>query len=60
MKGLSIEQAAAGAFCDSLSIPISYSLLSAACLRQKESYLLFSQVWFPTVQLVLHADWQDV
>ena len=21
---------------------------------------LFSQVWFPTVQLVLHADWQDV
>ena len=24
------------------------------------SYLLFSQVWFPTVQLVLHADWQDV
>lgn len=23
-------------------------------------YFLFSQVWFPTVQDVLHADWQDV
>ncbi len=29
--------------------------------RQKLSYLsLFSQVWFPTVQEVLHADWQEV
>ena len=27
---------------------------------QAENYLHCSQVWFPTVQEVLHADWQEV
>ena len=28
--------------------------------QARSAYLQFSQVWFPTVQEVLHADWQDV
>ena len=28
--------------------------------QARSAYLQFSQVWFPTVQDVLHADWQDV
>ena len=27
---------------------------------RSDHYLRFSQDWFPTVQEVLHADWQDV
>ena len=38
----------------SVFVIISVSLIS---LRH---YLWFSQDWFPTVQDVLHADWQDV
>ena len=29
-------------------------------LTLKYTYLAFSQLWFPTVQEVLQADWQDV
>ena len=28
--------------------------------QARSAYLQFSQVWFPTVQDVLHADWHDV
>ena len=28
--------------------------------QHKINYLLFSQVWFATPQLVLQADWQEV
>lgn len=28
--------------------------------QARSAYLQFSQVWFPTVQDVLQADWQDV
>ena len=29
-------------------------------MRAANKNYLFSQLWLPTVQLVLHADWQDV
>ncbi len=31
-----------------------------ACIKETADYFACSQVWLPTVQLVLHADWQDV
>ena len=37
-----------------IPVPIAYGSPSGI------PYLLFSQVWFPTVQDVLQADWQDV
>lgn len=36
------------------------SLLSDDHLLITSTYLIFSQLWLPTVQDVLHADWQDV
>lgn len=38
----------------------SKQLCSNIIFTFRFSYFAFSQVWFPTVQDVLHADWQDV
>ena len=41
------------------SLPDFPDLFCGFC-RLKKAYLAFSQLWFPTVQEVLQADWQDV